>query len=87
MSAVDPQALLGELASLTKLSPSEWSDFISLPHEAQLIAVEAYRGCDWTTDEDVWPKVLAVLGVLGTIAGFVGGAAGAGIAIRALLGK
>lgn len=73
-----------QLATLTGLSMSEWSDLIGLPPPAQRLCVEAYRDQAWVKNPETFAIVLDVLTVIGTIAGVVGGVAGAASAVSAL---
>jgi hypothetical protein len=75
---------LCELTLITRMSASEWSDFLTLPPNAQAICVVTYQAQDWTQKPDVFDKVIAILGILGTVAADVSGVAGAASAIAAL---
>lgn len=76
----------GELATLTKMSPGEWADFVACTPEQQALIAQGYRDADWTQSPDTFAKVLAILEIVGTIAGVVGGVAGAAGAVKALAG-
>jgi hypothetical protein len=73
-----------ELAGLTGISSADWADFLSCSPEQQMAIAQGFRDMNWTTRDDVFGKVLAVLVVAGNIAGAVSGVAGAVSAVQAL---
>ena len=73
-----------ELAILTGMTRQEWADFLAMSPEMQLVAVQGYRDMTWRRDPDVWPRVLAVIEAVATVAGAITGVAGALAALRSI---
>jgi hypothetical protein len=73
-----------QLTVLTKMSPKEWSDFLSCTPPEQAIIAKGYKDQDWVQSTDTFAKVMEILAVIGSIAGVVSGVAGAAGAIAAL---
>ena len=80
MSELSEAELYANLASLTGLTASKWSDILALPPWAQAIVFETYRDADWIRQTNTFSRVLDVLTALGNMAGAVSAIA----ALRAL---
>ena len=65
-----PGEACARLAELTTLSASEWEDFLSLPPDAQKVAIANYASQDWATPTST--TFADVMSVLETIAALRG---------------